>query len=81
MSILVKFSKNFDFGQNFPRIPGKFRTISIFVKFSKNFYFGQNFENYVCGKIIEKKFDFWTKFYKIATNFDFSEIFDKFRFL
>ena len=65
ISILVKVSKNFDFGQILTKISifGKkiskiatnfdfgqiFRKISILVKFSKNYVFGQ---------IFETKFDF-----------------------
>ena len=69
MSILVKFSKNFDFGQNLRKIPifQNFRKISIWVKSLKNFDFGQIFE----------KFRFWSKFFKI---FDLFENFEKFRF-
>ena len=70
MSILAKFSKNFDFGHNLRKIPfffRKFRKISIWVKLLKKFDFGQIFE----------KFRFWSKFSKI---FDLFENFEKFRF-
>ena len=74
--ISENFVKNFDFGEIFEKFRfkqnvRKFREISISVKISRNFDLGQNFgENF-------QKFSILTKFRK---NFEFCQIFEKFRF-
>ena len=82
ISILVKFLKNFDFGQNFEKL-------CFCSNFRKNFYFRQN-----CGKFLFwlnfPKISFFgqnfRKFRKISilvkfpTNIDLSQIFEKFGF-
>ena len=76
MSILGKFSKNFDFGQNLRKIPN-FSKISKTmdlsqiiekVRFCQNFDFFPKF----------RKIRFWSNFPKISilVNFDFGQIFD-----
>ena len=89
---LVKFSKNFDFGQNFRKFSISFRkfgNISMKVKFS-NFDLGQIFEKFsfwsnfrknfhsILVKSFENfvKFRFWSCFWKISILVKFSKIFD-----
>ena len=64
--ILVKFSKNLDFGQNFLRV-FQFMVRIIFGKFRFRSKFSNNFRNFV------RKF--------LAKIFDFGKIFEIFRFL
>ena len=79
LSIRVKFSNNFDFGQNLRKISilVKFSKISILVKFSKNIS--------ILIKIFES-FWFIRKFRKIlisvkfSKNWNYGQIFEKFRF-
>ena len=70
MSILVKFSKNFDFGQNLRKIP-------IFSKISKQYQLSQIIEKFRFWSNFQKKFRFWSKFSKI---FELFENLEKFRF-
>ena len=89
---MVKFSKNFDFVENF-RFFRKVRKISILVKifekfrlksnFRKNFDFGQIFKNFKFKRIFRnfgKKRKFFVKFpisVKFSNIFDFSQICEK----
>ena len=75
ISIMLTFSKHFDFGQNFEKFR-KFRKISILVKFSKNFDFGQNF---LKVSILVKIFDFFENFekFRLGSNFRIISIFSK----
>ena len=58
ISISVKFSKNFDFFDNFEkfRFSSNIRKISILVKFLKNFDFGQIFQKNIFFSEITKNF-------------------------
>ena len=86
ISILVKFSKNFDFDHDFRKNFGKITILDkIGENFSKNVDFSQIFKDiWYWSKFIKMDF-FWkirkmSILFKFWKNFDFDQIFEKFRF-
>ena len=81
ISILVKFSKYFDFFEKFEKlsisIGQNFRKSSILMKFSKKFRFWSKFSKISTSVKFSQKFRFWSNFrkrwilVKFSKNFDF----------